>query len=119
MRDLASLLAAREVGAARRCVAGDVRAGAPADVDCALRSWAEADSLRRCSASYCQLSPAPRSTIAAAFSPDGTLLASTQCVRAACRVRARAQRDAVCFSLPDPNERLCWPPSRAAAATTR
>ncbi|KAK9806274.1 hypothetical protein WJX72_008088 [[Myrmecia] bisecta] len=33
--------------------------------------------LRRCSATYCELTPPPRSTIAAAFSPDGRLLAST------------------------------------------
>jgi hypothetical protein len=38
----------------------------------------EADSLRHLSAKYCPLLPAPRSTIAAAFSPDGKVLASTQ-----------------------------------------
>ena len=38
----------------------------------------EAESLRNCTAKYCPLQPAPRSTIAAAFSPDGTILASTQ-----------------------------------------
>lgn len=43
-----------------------------------LQRWAESDFLRRCAASYCRLSPSPRSTIAAAFSPDGRLLASTQ-----------------------------------------
>ncbi|MCI40399.1 activating molecule in BECN1-regulated autophagy protein, partial [Trifolium medium] len=37
----------------------------------------EADSLRHLSAKYCPLLPAPRSTIAAAFSPDGKVLAST------------------------------------------
>ncbi|CAM6021622.1 unnamed protein product [Sphagnum balticum] len=36
------------------------------------------DSLRHCTAKYCTLEPAPRSTIAAAFSPDGNTLASTQ-----------------------------------------
>jgi activator-of-BECN1-regulated-autophagy protein 1 len=46
----------------------------------ALQSWLEESSLRGCTASYCRLHPAPRSTIAAAFSPDGALLASTQCV---------------------------------------
>ena len=40
----------------------------------------EAETLRRLSAKYCPLEPPPRSTIAAAFSPDGTTLASTQYV---------------------------------------
>lgn len=43
----------------------------------ALTSWLEAESLRHCTAKYCPLQPAPRSTIAAAFSPDGNTLAST------------------------------------------
>lgn len=43
----------------------------------ALISWVEAESLLHCTAKYCPLQPAPRSTIAAAFSPDGTILAST------------------------------------------
>ncbi|GMI95875.1 hypothetical protein like AT1G04140 [Hibiscus trionum] len=42
-----------------------------------LLSWVEAESLRHFSAKYCQLLPPPRSTIAAAFSPDGKTLAST------------------------------------------
>ncbi|KAH9325537.1 hypothetical protein KI387_005715, partial [Taxus chinensis] len=42
-----------------------------------LISWTEAESLRHCSAKYCTLVPPPRSTIAAAFSPDGCRLAST------------------------------------------
>ena len=33
--------------------------------------------MRRCAAAYVPLRPSPRSTIAAAFSPDGTRLAST------------------------------------------
>lgn len=45
-----------------------------------LAAWAETDLLRRCCAAYCQLVPAPRSTIALAFSHDGRLLASSQCV---------------------------------------
>ena len=45
--------------------------------DESLRSWAESDALRHCTATYSELRPAPRSTIAAAYSPDGTLLAST------------------------------------------
>ncbi|EXB46040.1 Activating molecule in BECN1-regulated autophagy protein 1 [Morus notabilis] len=43
----------------------------------ALLSWVEAESLRHLSAKYCPLLPPPRSTIAAAFSPDGRTLAST------------------------------------------
>ncbi|CAK7349488.1 unnamed protein product [Dovyalis caffra] len=42
-----------------------------------LISWVEAESLRHLSAKYCPLVPPPRSTIAAAFSPDGKTLAST------------------------------------------
>ncbi|KAK3001667.1 hypothetical protein RJ639_022513, partial [Escallonia herrerae] len=42
-----------------------------------LFSWVEAESLRNLSAKYCPLLPPPRSTIAAAFSPDGRMLAST------------------------------------------
>ncbi|XP_059626117.1 uncharacterized protein LOC132269100 isoform X2 [Cornus florida] len=38
---------------------------------------AEAESFRHLSAKYCPLLPTPRSTIAAAFSPDGKTLAST------------------------------------------
>ncbi|KAE9590990.1 hypothetical protein Lal_00023130 [Lupinus albus] len=42
-----------------------------------LQSWVEAESLRHLSAKYCPLLPPPRSTIAAAFSSDGKVLAST------------------------------------------
>ncbi|XP_021762594.1 uncharacterized protein LOC110727338 [Chenopodium quinoa] len=42
-----------------------------------LISWVEAESLHHLSAKYCPLVPPPRSTIAAAFSPDGKTLAST------------------------------------------
>ncbi|OMO51442.1 hypothetical protein COLO4_37666 [Corchorus olitorius] len=42
-----------------------------------LVSWAEEESLRHLSGKYCPLLPPPRSTIAAAFSPDGRILAST------------------------------------------
>ena len=45
-----------------------------------LAAWAEASTLLRCCASACPLLALPTSTIAAAFSPDGELLASTQCV---------------------------------------
>lgn len=40
----------------------------------------EAESLQCLSAKYCSLMPSPRSTIAAAFSSDGKILASTQYV---------------------------------------
>lgn len=54
----------------------------PVDADPGQRlgSFVECDFLRRCAATYCELTPPPRSTIAAAFSPDGSMLASTQCV---------------------------------------
>ncbi|KAD6120047.1 hypothetical protein R6Q59_026075 [Mikania micrantha] len=42
-----------------------------------LLSWVEAESLGCLSATYCSLMPSPRSTIAAAFSPEGKILAST------------------------------------------
>ncbi|KAF9616677.1 hypothetical protein IFM89_031541 [Coptis chinensis] len=42
-----------------------------------LVSWVESESLRHLSAKYCPLVPPPRSTIAAAFSPNGRTLAST------------------------------------------
>ncbi|KAL6646796.1 hypothetical protein ACP70R_015490 [Stipagrostis hirtigluma subsp. patula] len=50
-----------------------------ADTDAKLDifSWAESQSLHRWCAKYCPLLPPPRSTIAAAFSPDGKTLAST------------------------------------------
>ncbi|XP_074581500.1 uncharacterized protein LOC141838022 isoform X1 [Curcuma longa] len=47
------------------------------DVKHALMSWVEAESLHHLSAKYCPLVPPPRSTIAAAFSSDGKILAST------------------------------------------
>ncbi|XP_009608724.1 uncharacterized protein [Nicotiana tomentosiformis] len=53
----------------KREVASDARRG--------LISWVEAESLQHLSAKYCPLLPPPRSTIAAAFSPDGRTLAST------------------------------------------
>ncbi|BDA46641.1 probable activating molecule in BECN1-regulated autophagy protein 1 at N-terminal half [Coccomyxa sp. Obi] len=55
----------------------------PVDTDPGQRlgSFVECDFLRRCAATYCELTPPPRSTIAAAFSPDGSMLASTQGTR--------------------------------------
>ncbi|KAG2599865.1 hypothetical protein PVAP13_5KG501000 [Panicum virgatum] len=50
---------------------------ADADAKQDIFSWAESQSLHRWSAKYCPLLPPPRSTIAAAFSPDGKTLAST------------------------------------------
>ncbi|KAI6693775.1 hypothetical protein NL676_021485 [Syzygium grande] len=47
------------------------------DVRRSLISWVEAFSLQHLSAKYCPFVPPPRSTIAAAFSPDGKILAST------------------------------------------
>ncbi|CAM8902843.1 unnamed protein product [Rhodiola kirilowii] len=47
------------------------------DASRSLLSWVEAESLCHLSAKYCPLFPPPRSTIAAAFSPDGKTLAST------------------------------------------
>lgn len=45
-----------------------------------LERWVEQDSLKRFTASYCELVPNPRSTIANAYSPCGKFVASTQCV---------------------------------------
>eukprot|EP00798_Chlamydomonas_sp_ICE-L_P025993 gene25993-11683_t len=42
-----------------------------------LESWVESDLLHYCSAEYADFQPAPRSTIAASFSGDGALIAST------------------------------------------
>ncbi|KAL5059802.1 hypothetical protein RYX36_031406 [Vicia faba] len=64
-----NLVARREISPRTKHAARDARRG--------LLSWVEADSLRHLSAKYCPLLPAPRSTIAAAFSPDGKVLAST------------------------------------------
>ena len=43
-----------------------------------MGSWAEKDFMQHCSSRYIDFKPVPRSTIAAAFSPNGRLLASTQ-----------------------------------------
>lgn len=47
------------------------------DAKLSLIAWLEEESLKHYSAKYCPLVPPPRSTIAAAFSPDGSILAST------------------------------------------
>ncbi|DBA94057.1 TPA: hypothetical protein ACH3X1_001705 [Trebouxia sp. C0004] len=71
---LTSLLLKRQFGPGRKPYCSrDISQQSSRVID----SWAEGDSLKRCSATYCQLTPPPRSTIAAAFSPDGKLVAST------------------------------------------
>jgi hypothetical protein len=78
---LLGALLQREVGGPPRCVRADPQpCCGEAEVVRSLASWVEADSLRHLSASYCSFRTNPRSTIAAAFSPDGLLVASTQCV---------------------------------------
>jgi activator-of-BECN1-regulated-autophagy protein 1 len=90
-RNIYHLLAQREISPRTKHQAKNIWSGSP---ECAtgsielafwvtdarhdLFSWAESQSLHRWSARYCLLLPAPRSTIAAAFSPDGRTLASTQ-----------------------------------------
>ncbi|VFQ63288.1 unnamed protein product [Cuscuta campestris] len=54
-----------------------LKSGVVRDAKRGLISWVEAESLRNLLAKYCPLLPPPRSTIAAAFSPDGKTLAST------------------------------------------
>ncbi|XP_047312399.1 uncharacterized protein LOC124915680 [Impatiens glandulifera] len=54
-----------------------LKCGAKNDARRGLQSWLEAESMLHLSAKYCPLFPPPRSTIAAAFSPDGKWLAST------------------------------------------
>lgn len=73
---LASLLQARELGGPPPSGAGRGVGGPAAP---ALAGWAERASLRRLGAGYCPTGRTATSTIAAAFSPDGSLLASTQC----------------------------------------
>ena len=83
--DISTMLRDRELtgGNGRRLhSSGRSTNGGNASTSAGLSRWAEADMLRRCSATYCSLQPEPRSTIAAAFSPDGNLLASTQCAPA-------------------------------------
>ncbi|KAL3506291.1 hypothetical protein ACH5RR_031673 [Cinchona calisaya] len=54
-----------------------IKSDAGIDARRGLVSWVEAESLQHLTADYCPLLPPPRSTIAAAFSPDGKTLAST------------------------------------------
>ncbi|KAL6854570.1 hypothetical protein ACP4OV_019132 [Aristida adscensionis] len=89
-RNIVDILAQREISArtkhqakklwtkSPRCDVGSVELKFwSTDAQQDLFSWAESQSLHRWSAKYCPLVPAPRSTIAAAFSPDGRTLAST------------------------------------------
>ncbi|XP_058197400.1 uncharacterized protein LOC131313226 isoform X1 [Rhododendron vialii] len=91
-RNVFSLLAQREVSPRTKCLPRrnwgiattrnaefslGSRPEATRDAKRDLLSWVEAESLRHLSAKYCPLMPPPRSTIAAAFSPDGKTLAST------------------------------------------
>ncbi|KAF7804583.1 Activating molecule in BECN1-regulated autophagy protein 1 [Senna tora] len=91
-RNVFSLLAQREISPRTKHVPkrhwGETSKSKPGSCSCSknevardarsgLLSWVEAESLRHLSAKYCSLLPPPRSTIAAAFSPDGKVLAST------------------------------------------
>ncbi|XP_026447477.1 uncharacterized protein LOC113348003 [Papaver somniferum] len=88
-KNVFQLLAQREINprskhSSKRLWVGDTRNYDEFGLNCefidakhGLASWAEAESLKHISAKYCPLVPPPRSTIAAAFSPDGKTLAST------------------------------------------
>ncbi|KAK9795580.1 hypothetical protein WJX73_006789 [Symbiochloris irregularis] len=60
-----------------------------------MEAWAENDLLQNCEAVYCDMQPQPRSTIAIAFSSDGSMLASTHgdhtvkltCLRQCCCIK--------------------------------
>lgn len=71
-RDIVTLLRRRESGVAS--VSGSTTTSQ-------LQCWAELDCfIRNCNASYISMPMQPRSTIATAYSCDGSLLASTQYV---------------------------------------
>jgi hypothetical protein len=72
------LLRQREVSAGGRRAVQAASVSQEGDGRHGLGKFAEEDFLRRCSATYCDLNPPPRSTIATAFSSDGRYLASTQ-----------------------------------------
>lgn len=74
--NVASLLLARETGCRLGCQ--PVGKHAPAAVGERLESWVERDFLQNSLAEYCAFHAAARSTIASSFSPDGSLVASTQ-----------------------------------------
>ena len=79
MASLARLRGRRESGGG-----GALRTGVEGDVQAQLNEFAEGQMLRKCNSCYGAFPSSPledgaRSTIALAFSPDGQLLASTQC----------------------------------------
>ncbi|PKA58754.1 Protein Mut11 [Apostasia shenzhenica] len=88
-RNICELLSRREIAprakrSATNIWGGSLRASDLSGKKCdvidarnALTSWVEAESLNHLTAKYCPLLPPPRSTIAAAFSSDGKILAST------------------------------------------
>jgi activator-of-BECN1-regulated-autophagy protein 1 len=91
-RNVFRLLSHREISPRTKCIrrrqwgeasiyadasSSGIRSELKRDARRELCSWAEAESLGHLSAKYCPLVPPPRSTIAAAFSPDGKTLAST------------------------------------------
>ena len=87
MPNVAAALARRELGNPPRggsegggAGTGHARStGRSAAGAAALEGWGAEELLLRSVGVYCDLASDPRSTIAAAFSPDGRLLASTQC----------------------------------------
>ena len=74
--NIARLLLQRERGALRgRNIAVGQTCG---ETGRQLGQWTENDFMQHASARYVDFKPVPRSTIAASFSPNGKLLASTQ-----------------------------------------
>ena len=74
--NIARLLLQRERGALR---GRNVTVGqTSSETGRQLGEWTEQDFMQHASARYVDFKPVPRSTIAAAFSPNGKLLASTQ-----------------------------------------
>lgn len=73
--NISELLLQREVGGlrGRNLTVGQT----PSETRKALGSWTEHDFMQHCSGQYVEFKPVPRSTIAASFSPNGCLLAST------------------------------------------
>ncbi|CAI8602775.1 unnamed protein product [Vicia faba] len=74
-RNVFSLLAQREISPRTKHMQSAV--SSHGTYTTLVSSGVEAESLRHLSAKYCPLLPPPRSTIAAAFSQDGKVLAST------------------------------------------
>ncbi|KAG1654124.1 hypothetical protein FOA52_010056 [Chlamydomonas sp. UWO 241] len=72
--NITRVLAGRELGGLGSRLRGPSGAHAARR---AIGSWTENDWIHNCSSEYVEFKPVPRSTIAASFSPDGKLLAST------------------------------------------